>query len=44
MARSLLTPLRKRQLQTGARLSLLPWLATAAVVGQKVTGTDKGIW
>ncbi len=36
--------LRKRQLQTGARLSLLPWLATAAVVGQKVTGTDKGIW
>jgi hypothetical protein len=36
--------LRKRQLQTGARLSLLPWLATAAVVGQKVTGSDKGIW
>jgi len=36
--------LRKRQLETGARLSLLPWLATAAAVGQKVTGSDKGIW
>lgn len=32
------------ELQSGARLSLLPWLATAAVVGQKLTGTDKGIW
>jgi hypothetical protein len=36
--------LRKRELQSGARLSLLPWLATAAVVGQKITGSDKGIW
>lgn len=36
--------LRKRQLNNGARLSLLPWLATAAAVGQKVTGSDKGIW
>ena len=36
--------LRKRHLETGARLSLLPWLATAAAVGQKVTGSDKGIW
>jgi hypothetical protein len=36
--------LRKRELQNGARLSLLPWLATAALVGQKVTGSDKGIW
>jgi len=36
--------LRKRKIETGARLSLLPWLATAAVVGQKVTGSDKGIW
>lgn len=36
--------LRKRQLQTGARLSILPWLATAAFVGQKITGSDKGIW
>lgn len=36
--------LRKRELHNGARLSLLPWLATAAVVGQKLTGSDKGIW
>jgi hypothetical protein len=36
--------LRKRQLQNCARLSLLPWLATAAVVGQRLTGSDKGIW
>jgi hypothetical protein len=36
--------LRRRELQNGARLSLLPWLATAAWVGQRVTGTDKGIW
>lgn len=36
--------LRKRELQNGARLSLLPWLATAAVVGQRITGSDKGIW
>jgi hypothetical protein len=25
-------------------LGLLPWLATAAAVGQKITGSDKGIW
>ncbi len=36
--------LGKGELQNGARLSLLPWLATAAVVGQKLTGSDKGIW
>jgi len=36
--------LRKRELQNGVRLSLLPWLATAAAVGQKITGSDKGIW
>jgi hypothetical protein len=36
--------LRKRELQNGARLSLLPWLATAALVGQRITGSDKGIW
>jgi Uncharacterised nucleotidyltransferase len=35
---------RRRELQSGARLSLLPWLATAALVGQKITGSDKGIW
>jgi hypothetical protein len=32
------------EIHNGARLSLLPWLATAAVVGQKITGSDKGIW
>jgi hypothetical protein len=32
------------ELHSGARLSLLPWLATAAAVGYKLTGSDKGIW
>jgi hypothetical protein len=36
--------LRNLQVESGARLSLLPWLATAALVGQKITGSDKGIW
>lgn len=36
--------LGKGSLHNGARLSLLPWLATAAAVGQKLTGSDKGIW
>lgn len=36
--------LRKLELSSGARLSLLPCLATAALVGQKITGSDKGIW
>jgi hypothetical protein len=36
--------LARGELQNGARLSLLPWLATAALVGQKLTGSDKGIW
>ena len=36
--------LRNGQLRNTARLSLLPCLATAAVVGQKITGSDKGIW
>jgi hypothetical protein len=36
--------MRKRELQSSARLSLLPWLATAAFVGMKITGSDKGIW
>ncbi len=36
--------LRKRELHNSARLGLLPWLATAALVGQKITGSDKGIW
>ena len=36
--------LRKWELHNSARLGLLPWLATAAAVGQKITGSDKGIW
>ena len=32
------------QLRNTARLTLLPWLATAAALGQKITGSDKGIW
>jgi len=35
---------RKFEVESGARLSLLPWLATAALVGQRITGSDKGIW
>ncbi|HEV2137180.1 MAG TPA: hypothetical protein VGR47_23375 [Terracidiphilus sp.] len=36
--------LGRGEIDSGARLSLLPWLATAAVLGQKLTGSDKGIW
>lgn len=36
--------LRRRQLHSSARLGLLPWLASAAAVGHKITGSDKGIW
>lgn len=36
--------LGRGELHNGARLSLLPWLATAAAVRQKLTGSDKGIW
>ena len=36
--------LRRHQIRNSARLSLLPWLATAALVGQKITGSDKGVW
>lgn len=35
---------RRRELQSSARLGLLPWLATAAAIGHKITGSDKGIW
>ena len=42
--RQLADVLGKGELHNGARLSLLPWLATAAVVRQKLTGSDKGIW
>jgi len=43
-AAQLTTLLRNRELMSSARLSLLPYLATAAAVGQKITGSDKGIW
>lgn len=36
--------LRNLEVESGARLSLLPWLAAAAAVKQKITGSDKGIW
>ncbi len=32
------------EVDSSARLSLFPWLATAAMLGQKLTGSDKGIW
>jgi hypothetical protein len=34
----------RRELQSSARLALLPGLATAAAIGHKITGSDKGIW
>jgi hypothetical protein len=43
-AAQLTTFLRNGELRNTARLSLLPCLATAAAVGQKITGSDKGIW
>ncbi len=36
--------LRRGEIHSGARLVILPWLATAAAIGQKLTGSDKGIW
>jgi hypothetical protein len=36
--------LRRGELNNGARLSLLPWLATVAAAKQMITGCDKGIW
>lgn len=36
--------LRRGELKSSIRLTLLPCLATAAAVGQKITGSDKGIW
>lgn len=36
--------LGRGELHNGARLSLLPWLATAAAAKHKFTGSDKGIW
>ena len=36
--------IRRRELESSARLGLLPALATAAAIGYKITGSDKGIW
>jgi len=43
-ASQMTTMLRHREFTNCARLSLLPYLATAAAVGMKITGSDKGIW
>ena len=43
-AAELMTLLFKGDLRNGLRLSLLPGLATAAALEQKMTGSDKGIW
>ncbi len=42
--RQLTEMLRRCELHSSARLGLFPWLATAAAVGMKFTGSDKGIW
>jgi hypothetical protein len=36
--------LGRGEIEIGARLSLLPWLATAAAAKHRITGSDKGIW
>ena len=36
--------LLRADLRSSFRIGLLPYLATAAAVGQKITGSDKGIW
>lgn len=36
--------LRRGEVKSSVRLGLLPWLATAAAIGHKITGSDKGIW
>jgi hypothetical protein len=43
-ASELMTLLLKGDLRNSFRLSLLPGLATAAALEQKMTGSDKGIW
>ena len=43
-ASELMTLILKGELRNSLRLSLLPGLATAAAVEQKLTGSDKGIW
>jgi hypothetical protein len=43
-AGELRTLLLRGQIRDSLRLSLLPGLATAAALEQKLTGSDKGIW
>jgi len=43
-ASELMSLLLKGELRNSLRLSLLPGLATAAALEQKMTGSDKGIW
>jgi hypothetical protein len=43
-ATELSTLARQGEFKETFRLSLLPYLAVAAAVGQKLTGSDKGIW
>jgi hypothetical protein len=43
-ASELMTLLLNGELRNSLRLSLLPGLATAAALEQKITGSDKGIW
>jgi hypothetical protein len=43
-ASELRTLARNFELRNMLRLSLLPCLATAAVIEQRITGSDKGIW
>lgn len=43
-ASELMSLLLKGELRNSLRLSLLPGLATAAALEQKLTGSDKGIW
>src|ERR1700680_1038572 len=43
-ASELMTLLLKGEVRNSLRLSLLPGLAPAAALGQKITGSDKGIW
>ena len=43
-AGELKTLVLRGELRNSLRLSLLPGLATAAALEQKITGSDKGIW
>ena len=43
-ASELMSLLLKGELRNSFRLSLLPGIATAAALEQKITGSDKGIW